>query len=134
MANFGYDDLVIQIDDDAGGTLQDISQWVLEFNGMATESIVEESTTAGDSWVEQLATGLNQGDPINMLLKYDSTTMAAYFLNCIGEQRTVDFDDGYETLTGEILITKKTKIMARGQFTKMRIEGVWTGTITEALS
>lgn len=136
MAKVGFDDVVFQIDDDEGGLLRDLSAYLLSISGIGIEAVLEEGHTAGDSWVRQLFTGLKRGDALTFVFFFDDTTdtVEDTFANSVGETRSVDIDDGIETASGEVIIRKKTKLMARGTVTKLEVITEWTGTITEAAS
>ncbi len=134
MAKYGFDDVVFQIDDDEGGSLVNLSQYLQSISGIGIEAVLEEGTTAGDSWVEQLFTGLKQGDDITLVFFFDDTssTVEATFANSVGETRSISVADGGETATGEVIIRKKTKQMARGTVTKLTVIVAWTGAISES--
>lgn len=72
MAKFGFDDLVITLDDSAGAP-QNISGFVTTINGVSIENILEEVHTAGDSWVEQEWVGLSRMADITLGGFYDDT-------------------------------------------------------------
>jgi hypothetical protein len=65
MAHGGPADLQIEYDDDGSpGSLVDITQHVITFNGVSIESMIEEVRSFGDSWDEHLPIGVGKIAPI----------------------------------------------------------------------
>lgn len=135
MAKYGYDDLTLEIDDSAGGTLTDISDYVIGFNGTDVEAVLEEGHAAGDSWVEQLFTGLKRGGDVTLDMFLDDTASAtvAVFVGGEGEQRSVQWTYGGLIVdSGEVIIRRVAKQPSRGTVTKLQAVLAWSGTITQA--
>lgn len=134
MANYGSDDIVI-IFDNSGGTTTNVTQSVLELNGVDVEAILEESHTFGDSWVEQLAVGLSRAADITVKGFYNdaaTTGFDAMFKN-IGETRTFAVTWGGTKITSmEVLIKNYRRMPARGELTKAEAVLVPTGAVSEA--
>lgn len=135
MANFGYDDLTVEIDDAVSGSLQDISNEVWTINGMDVQAVLQESHGAGDSWMEKLFTGLKQAADITITGPYDdgAGTATGYLQGGEGEVRTFQLTwDGTATSTVEVLIQSFKRLPARGTVTGYEAILVPTGAVVEA--
>lgn len=132
MATYGFKDVKFQIDDSVGGSLTDLSGALISINGIAIQDTLEEAHTAGDSWVKQLSAGLKRGDNMTLQFFYDDTLVKPIFVNSVGQARSVEIDTGADTLSGEVVIQRVNRIMARGVVTKIEVVLVWDGTITES--
>lgn len=134
MANFGSDDIVIVFDNSAGTTVN-VSQSIQELNGIDVEALIEESHTFGDSWVEQLAVGVNKVGDITVKGLYDDdsdTGFNSMFKN-IGETRTFSVTWGSTKITSvEVVIKNYRRLPARGTLTKAEAVLAPTGAVTEA--
>ncbi len=133
MANYGFDDLKIEFDN-SGGSLVDMSQHVLSFNGIDLKSLFEESHAAGDSWVEQLFTGLNRGENVVLGGNYDdtATTGPDVIFNARGATRTLKVTwGGTKTTSIETCIESYKRSVERGAVTKYETTLLCTGAPTE---
>ena len=65
MAKYGSDDLGIKI----GGT--EMKNYIDTINDFAIEALLQEGTAFGDSWVEQLYTGIKKGSDLTLEGFYD---------------------------------------------------------------
>lgn len=67
MSNGGPADLVIEYDDDGSpGSLVDITQHVLTFNGISIEQMLEEVRSFGEAWDKHLPIGVGKVGPIEL--------------------------------------------------------------------
>lgn len=136
MAKYTADDIVIEFDN-AGGSLVDMSNYVMECNGINLEAILEESHALGDAWVEQLFAGLKRVGDITLSGMYDdtATTGPDVIFNSIGNttSRTLKITWGStKTTSVETIIKSYNRIPARGTITKFEVVLVATGAVTEA--
>lgn len=141
MANYGYDDLAVVFDNSAGTTVN-ISQSVLEINGIDIEAMLEETHAAGDSWREQLFTGLKTVGDITIKALYDddSDTGANFMFNDPGNagtsggaSRTLAITwGGTKVTTVETIIKNFRRLPSRGALTKCEVVLAPTGAVTEA--
>lgn len=135
MAKYGFDDLQVEIDASEGGALTDISAYVFGINGVDIEGVLEEGHTAGDSWVEQLFTGLKRGADMTLDMFYDDATGGPddVFAGGEGEQRTFQITyGGAKVDSGEVRIRRFVKQPRRGEVTKCQAVLAWDGAITQA--
>lgn len=134
MANYGTDDIAVVFDNSAGTTVN-VSQSILEINGVDVEAMIEESHTMGDSWVEQLFTGLRRGADITLRGFYDddSDTGFDFMFKGVGETRTLQVTwGGTKTTTVETIIKNYRRLPTRGELTKGEVVLAPTGAFTEA--
>lgn len=139
MANYGFDDLAIEFDSTAGTTVN-VTQSILEINGIDIEAVLEESHTAGDAWVEQLFTGLRRLQDITVKGFYDddSDTGFDFMFNDPGNTkgaatRTLKVTwGGSKTTSVEVLIKNYRRLPSRGALTKAEAVLTPTGAATEA--
>ena len=120
MSNFGSDDIVIVFDNSAGTTVN-VSQSILELNGVDVEAMLEESHTFGDSWVENLPVGVNKVGDITMKGFYDddADTGFNFMFKNVGETRTFAVTWGSTKITTvEAVIKNYRRLPSRGELTK----------------
>lgn len=137
MANYGSDDLIIEVDDNEGGTLDVITAFVDTINGLEITALTEESHTFGDTWVEQLYSGIRQAQPITLEGFYDdgagADTPKTMFNNSTGETRSVRLTwGGTNTSSFESIITAWSRTAARGASMRYSVTLTPTGAVTEA--
>lgn len=133
MAKYGSDDLKIEVDNSAG-SLVDLSQYVTEIDVMDVEALLEESHTFGDSWGENLFTGLKKANPVTLSGFYDdtATTGPDVILNSLGDTRTLKITwGGTKTSSVEAIITNYRRTPTRGEHTKFEAVLTPTGVVTE---
>lgn len=135
MATYGFDDLTVKIDVTVGGALTSLNAYVTEVDAFGIEAVLEDSHTAGDSWVEKLFTGLKQANEFSIKGFYDDTASTGpdAMLVGIGEVRSFQFTwGGSKTSDFECIIQKYERMPARGENTKFSATLVPTGAVTEA--
>lgn len=135
MAKYGGDVLKIEFDN-ASGTLVDMTQHVLEFNGIDVEAILEEAHTFGDAWVEQLFTGLRKANEITLRGFYDDTASTGpdAIFNAVGNTTTRTLKvtwGGTKTTSVECIIKNYRRLPTRGEMTKYEVVLAPTGAVTE---
>lgn len=135
MTKFGSPDLVISIDD-SGGTPRDLSQHITEFGGIDIEALIEESHAFGDSFVEQLFSGVKRLADISVRGFYDDVAVSGpdvVFRGGEGDTRTVSVTWGGSNITaGEAIIKNYRRNAVRGESQKYEAVLSPTGTWTEA--
>lgn len=134
MAKYTAADLVIEFDNSAN-TLVNMSQHVQTINGLDVEAVIEEAHTFGDSWVEQLFTGLKRAADVTLGGLYDDTAATGpnAIFNALGDTRTLRVTwGGTKTSSMETLIKQFKRTPARGELTKYEVTLAITGAITEA--
>lgn len=135
MAEFGYPDLTIELDDD-GGTLQDISSFVTSINGWTKEQIIEELTGAGDDTDRWAAIGFEMKQPVTLTGPYDDTSDGLVDLTkgAGGATRTLQltFDGATaaDVETVECIIQTISRNPSRGALTAYEVTLRPTGAIT----
>ncbi len=136
MAKYGPDDVTIEVDDDEGGSLTDVSQHVDTINGFEITSVNEQSNTFGDTWVEFLHTGVSQANPLTMEGFYDdvaSVGAKAMYNNSIGETRSVRLTWGStNTSSFEAILTAYSRTGSRDGNLRYSVTFTPTGAVTEA--
>jgi len=135
MAKYTAANVVIEFDN-SGGTLVDMSQYILELNGIDIESVLEESHTFGDSWVEQLNAGLKRLADVQLSGFYDDTASTGpdAIFNAVGNTttRTLKITWGStKTTSVETIIKNYRRIPSRGALTKFEVVLTPTGQVTE---
>ena len=133
MAKFGSDNLVISIDD-SGSVARDLSDHITEFGGIDIEALIEESHAFGDTFVEQLFSGVKRLADISVRGFYDdvaTTGPDAVFRGGEGDQRTVSITWGGSNITaGEAIIKNYRRLAVRGESQKYEAilspTGIWT--------
>ena len=139
MAKYGSDDVVVQVDD-SGGSLVDISQYVDEIGEVNVSAAVQDSHAMGDTWVEKLATGLKQHEPIELKGFYDDTATTGPHVilygndgSALGATRTLKITFGNSKyFQVEAVITSYKRGITRGELTRFSAVLTPTGAVTEA--
>lgn len=72
MANYGPSSIVVKYDN-SGGTLVDITAYVITINDIDVENIMEEVRPFGATWAKHLPIGVGQVAPIEISGLYDDT-------------------------------------------------------------
>lgn len=137
MAKYGPDDVVVEFDN-AGGTLVDITQYVLSIGGIKKGAVLEDSRTFGDAWGEVLDTGVRTLQPIQIGMFYDDVATvgpnALFGGNSdLGRTGTLKVTYGStKTTSVEAVITDVERLLDRGALHKMNVLVTPTGQPTEA--
>lgn len=135
MTKYGSDDFTIEVDDDEGGTLTDISAYVDEYSGFEIQALTEESHAFGDSWVEHLYSGVRMAGDVTFTGFYDDVASGpnAIFAGQEGETRTLKLTWGStKTSTVETIVQQFTRTPNRGGSTRWSVTLRPTGAVTEA--
>lgn len=136
MAKYGSPDIKIEVDN-AGGTLQNMTAYIDEVNEVNVEALLQESHTFGDSWVENLYTGVKRGNAITFSGFYDdtATTGPDAIFNDLGDTRevkiTYDGSTGAKYTLFEAIITNYVRSPSRGENTRYSVTFTPTGEIAE---
>ena len=134
MAKYGPDDFSISVDN-SGGSPVVMDAYVDELDGMDVEAIIEESHSFGDTWVENLYSGIRKGNPFTIGGFYDdtATTGPDAIFNSLGDTRTVTVTwGGSKTTAFECILTKYVRVPGRNQSTRYSVTLTPTGAGTEA--
>jgi len=139
VAKYGSNSVVINYDN-AGGTPVDMSQHVLDINGVEVEAILEETHSFGDAWFESLATGLRRMADVVLGGLYDDvgTTGPDVIFNAVTTgpavaTRTLQVVYGStKSTTVETVNMKYGRKLARGALHKYEVTLRPTGAVTEA--
>lgn len=140
MAKYGSNSLKVEIDSTEGGSLSDVSQYVLDINGVEVEAVLTESHAFGDSWFEFLATGMRRMNPITLGGFYDDTSSTGpdAIFGAVQDSpadgtRTLKITwGGSKTTSVETFIQKYTRRPVRGDLTRFEVTLQPTGAVTEA--
>lgn len=140
MAYYGSNAILIEMDSTAGTTV-DVTQSVLEFNGLDVEAMMEESHTFGDSWVENLFTGMRKAGDITLKGFFADTAATGFdiMFNDPGNTktsgtttRTLKFTwGGTKTSSMEVWIKNYRRLPSRGTLTKAECVMSVSGAVTE---
>lgn len=139
MAKYAAKDIIIEYDN-AGGTLVDITQYILELSSIDVEFVFEESHSFGDQYVEALAVGLRRMQDVTLSGFYDdaaSPAPDALFQGNIptgpaSATKTLKITfGGTKTVSVETHLAKYRRMPKRGEVTKFEVTLKPTGTITE---
>jgi hypothetical protein len=140
MAKYGPSSIVIEYDN-SGGTLTNISQYVLEINDVSVENILEETHSFGDSWEESLPIGVGKVAEVTLTGLYDDTASTgpdALFANRVPEgpgttTRTLKITWGStKTTSVETQLASYVRTADRGALTRWSATLQPTGAVTEA--
>lgn len=138
MAKYGSKDLVIKVDNSAG-TLVDLTQYIDTINEVNVGARLQDATTFGDQWVEQIFTGLREAQPVTIEGFYDDTATSgpdAVLYGggaALGQVRTLEITwGGTKTTTVETVITNYVRRATRGELTRFTCTLTPTGAVTEA--
>lgn len=135
MATYSSKDLVIEFDN-SGGTLQNMSQYVREINGVDVNAILQESHSFGDAWFEFLATGLKKMEKVTLKGFYDdtATTGPDAIFNAPGNTTTRTLKltwGGTKTTAVETIIESYRRIPTLNNITVFETVVQPTGAVTE---
>lgn len=136
MANYGPDDLVVEIDITDGGALTAITQQVQTVDGVDIENILEMTRSFGDQWDEFLQVGVRRIQPIVLEGLYDDTVSTG--INAIAtsahiQTRTFAITYGStKKTTVECWIQNYRRLPQRDGLTRYQLVLQPTGVPTEA--
>ena len=137
MAKFGSSDVKVEVDN-AAGSLVDLSQYIDSVGEVNISAALQDSHAMGDAWVERLATGLKQHEPIELEGFYDDTdtTGPNVVLHgdgvAIGATRTLKITfGGTKSISVETIITAFRRAITRGELTRFVAVLTPTGAVTE---
>lgn len=137
MAKYGPDDVLFKFDN-VGGTLVDLTQYVLSIGGIKKGAVLEDSRTFGDAWGEVLDTGIRNMQPIPVVFFYDDVATvgpnALFGANSdLGRTGTLEVTYGStKTTSVEAVVTDVDRNLDRGALHKMTVLFTPTGAPTEA--
>ena len=129
MAKYGSDDLEITF----GGT--SLKNYIDTINGFNIEAMLQEGHAFGDTWVEQLATGIKRADPLTVEGFYDDTVTTGpdAILNTLGTTIAIIITYGAsKTSTFSAIVTSYNRTPVRGEITRFSATLTPTGAVTEA--
>lgn len=138
MAEFGFPDLKIELDDAAGGSLKDISDFVTEISGWSKESIVEEITAAGDAVDRWAAVGIVKKGEIVLTGPYVDTVDGLVDITKVGSDlgqlrtlaMTFDGATAADVETVEVIIQKVDRNPSRDSLHNFSVTLRPTGAVT----
>jgi hypothetical protein len=135
MAQYGFDDLVLKIDD-ANGDLTALTAYVTELSGFELEAVLEDGHTVGDSWTERVFTGLKKANDFDLKGFYDDTAAGPNaLLPQVGEERSFQFTWGPgKTTDVQVLIKKWERSPKKGELTKFSASLQPSGQVQEDLA
>lgn len=141
MANYGQPNVIISIGSASGaaaGALKDISQYVDTFNGVNIEAILQQSDAFGDSWVEQLYTGVRRINPVTLEGFYNDVAASGPHAlmgqtSDLGADRLFEVDFGSSDIVQcRMIITNYNRMPRRGELTRFSVTLTPTGAVTTA--
>ena len=136
MAKYGPADFAITVDDDSGGSPAAVKDHVDIIDGFGIDAIIEQANAFGDSWVEQLYSGLRQANEFTLEGFYDDVASVGskpMYTNSEGETRSVVLTwGGSNTSSFEAIIKSHRRLPTRDGSTRYSVTLVPTGAVTEA--
>ena len=141
MAKYGSNSLIVAVDN-SSGTPVTMTNYITSIGNVTVEALLQETTAFGDSFVEQLSTGMRRAEPIVLGGLYDDTSSTgpdAVFNDVASgpadtaSTRTITITwGGSKTTACEAIITNYTRTATRGELTAYEVTLTPTGTVTEA--
>ena len=140
MAKYGSNSLIVAVDN-SSGTPVTMTNYITSIGNVTVEALLQETTAFGDSFVEQLSTGMRRAEPIVLGGLYDDTgTGPDAVFNDVASgpadtasTRTITITwGGSKTTACEAIITNYTRTATRGELTAYEVTLTPTGTVTEA--
>ena len=129
MAQYGPDDFAITL---GGNTFE---EYVDTIDGLTIEAILEDSNTFGDTWTEQLYSGLRRGQPLTIGGFYDDAANSVSPKFNANEGTTIAIVitwGGSRTSTFNAVLQSWTRTAVREGSTRYTATLIPTGAITEA--
>ena len=138
MAKYGSPSVLIGVTTASGSTaIKDLSAYIETINGVKINAMTQETHTFGDSWVENMFTGVKQVDDITVGGFYDDAATGPHLLmgqtSDIGAERQFEIDFGSSDIVhGSYVLLSYARNPTRNELT--RFEAVWkiTGALTTA--
>lgn len=138
MAKYGSGSITIEFDN-SGGTLVNMSNYILEASEVSVEGLFEDSTAFGDTWKENLPVAMRMVPEITLSFFFDdtATTGPDAIFNAVASttsttSRTLKVTWGTNTTSVECFIKKYTRQPVRESLTKANVVLLPTGAVTEA--
>ena len=138
MAKYGSGSIKIEFDN-SGGSLIDMSNYILEHSEVSIEGLFEESHAIGDTWKENLPVGVKMLSEITISGFFDdtATTGPEAIFNAVAAtvavaSRTLKVTWGVNTTSVETYIKKYSRAPVRAGLTKFTVILLPTGAVTEA--
>ena len=131
-------DVVVKVTtSSATAAFQDISQSVMTISGVKLEAITEESDAFGDSWIENLYTGIRRMGSLVLGGIYDDVAASgpmAIFGNAsdIGAERVVKINVGTTAsgvLKTDVIVKSFERQISRGALTRWETELLPSGAV-----
>ena len=113
----------------------DVTQYIDTFNGLDIESMTQETHTFGDEWVEELATGVSNGNEFTLGGFYDDENNGPKTVFQANRGQVVPIVltwGGANTSTFNALIRRWRRLPTRGQLTRFEAVLKPSGAVTEA--
>ena len=140
MAKYGSNSLIVAVDN-SSGTPVTMTNYITSIGNVTVEALLQETTAFGDSFVEQLSTGMRRAEPIVLGGLYDDTSGGPdSVFNDVASgpadtasTRTITITwGGSKTTACEAIIPNYTRTATRGELTAYEVTLTPTGTVTEA--
>lgn len=140
MANYGQSSVVVVFDRSDGSTTTAMTAYVQTINGVDVESIMEQSDSFGDQWLEFMPVGIRSAGMVTLEGLYDDTATTgpdamfnAPAATVATTQRTLTITfGGSKTFSVECYIQKYSRALVRGKLHRYSVTLRTTGTVTEA--
>ena len=136
MGNFGQPNVKFMFSTASGSARIDMSQSVDTINGLELEALTQQSDAFGDSWVENLYTGIRRMSPVVVEGFYDDTVATGEHqvwgqLSHLGNERTfsIDCSGTNGAISRVCLIQKHVRSPKRGELTRYQTTLLPSGAI-----
>jgi len=138
VAKYGSDDVIINIGPSSGGSASvDLSDFVETINGFSIEAMLQEVHAFGDSWVEQMFTGLKRVNDITLGGFYDDAANSP--VSVFGDVADVGSSGRFRMDVGSSNIVEVDYVVrsfqatpTRGELTRYEAVLVPSGAVTTA--
>lgn len=137
MAKYAASQIVIEFDN-SGGSLVNVSQYILEASEVSVEGLFEDSHAFGDSWKEQTPADHRFIGDVTLSFFYDdtATTGPDALFNAVASvpttaTRTLKVTWGVKTTSVETFIKKYNRQPIRAGLTKASVLLTGHGAVTE---
>ena len=137
---YGPASVTVTIEDSPGGTARALTNFILEGISIKQTSVLQDTTSLGDSFEEQTPTGTKRMEPITLTCIWDSTgtTGTHAILGTVddgpqddGREMVITFGDS-KVITMDVRLTSSEVIAANGAIQTIVAEltptgaGVWS--------